>query len=332
MTKAINGKVVKGLGGLYCVRTTEEGAPFLFSCRARGLFRHKDEKVLVGDLVRVTYDDSDPENTAVIDEVLPRRSCLIRPPMANLDYLFCVIAAARPAPILETLDKLLAIAEHHGVEPIVIVTKADFGEEESKKYTDLYRQVGLRVFCVSGETGTGVGELRAYLDGILREGRSAAFAGASGVGNPPCSTPCSRTFALPPTPSPPALSAGVTPRATWSFTRWERAPTPAILPIRPAFPCWTLPTLIFLSWRTCLTPSASSVPTLANAATAIAPTRARARANVRLHGRWRRAELPPAATKATKSSGTCFTPKSTPISKAPKSEASQKTALCLSKS
>ena len=182
MTKAINGKVVKGLGGLYCVRTTEEGAPFLFSCRARGLFRHKDEKVLVGDLVRVTYDDSDPENTAVIDEVLPRRSCLIRPPMANLDYLFCVIAAARPAPILETLDKLLAIAEHHGVEPIVIVTKADFGEEESKKYTDLYRQVGLRVFCVSGETGTGVGELRAYLDGILREGRSAAFAGASGVG------------------------------------------------------------------------------------------------------------------------------------------------------
>ena len=181
MEQIIQGKVVKGLGGLYEVLTDSPTTP-RFSCRARGVFRHAEEKVTIGDVVEIRYDDTDPENTAVIHAILPRRNCLIRPPVSNLDYLFCVIAAAKPAPVLETLDKLLAIAEHNEIEPIVIVTKADFGEEESRFYTDLYRRAGITAFCVSGAEGTGVDQLRAYLDEHLRDGRSAAFAGASGVG------------------------------------------------------------------------------------------------------------------------------------------------------
>lgn len=181
MEQICKGKVVKGLGGLYEVLTDNPLYPHI-SCRARGVFRHADEKVMVGDMVEVRYDDADPENTAVIHAILPRRNCLIRPPVSNLDYLFCVIAAAKPAPVLETLDKLLAIAEHNEIEPIVVVTKADFSQEESRYYNDLYRKVGLTTFCVSGADGTGVDALRAYLDEHLRDGKSAAFAGASGVG------------------------------------------------------------------------------------------------------------------------------------------------------
>ncbi len=181
MEQICNGKVVKGLGGLYEVLTDSPLYPHI-SCRARGVFRHADEKVMVGDMVEVRYDDADPQNTAVIHAILPRRNCLIRPPVSNLDYIFCVIAAAKPAPVLETLDKLLAIAEHNEIEPIVVVTKADFSEEESRYYTDLYSKVGLTTFCVSGADGTGVDGLRAYLDEHLRDGRCAAFAGASGVG------------------------------------------------------------------------------------------------------------------------------------------------------
>ena len=70
----------------------------LFSCRAKGAFRHEDEKVTVGDEVVLRYDESAPEETAVIREILPRKNILIRPPLANLDILFSVIAAARPAP------------------------------------------------------------------------------------------------------------------------------------------------------------------------------------------------------------------------------------------
>ena len=117
----VNGKILKGLGGLYTVRTVSEGTVRLFSCRAKGAFRHEDEKVTVGDEVVLRYDESAPEETAVIREILPRKNILIRPPLANLDILFSVIAAARPAPVTETLDKLLAIAEYNGIEPVLIV-------------------------------------------------------------------------------------------------------------------------------------------------------------------------------------------------------------------
>lgn len=178
----VNGKIVKGLGGLYTVRTVSEGAVRLFSCRAKGAFRHEDEKVTVGDEVVLRYDESAPEETAVIREILPRKNILIRPPLANLDILFSVIAAARPAPVTETLDKLLAIAEHNGIEPVLIVTKSDCDPAAAEHYTALYRQAGFTVFPLSGAAGVGVEPLRAYIAEHVRGGRSAAFAGASGVG------------------------------------------------------------------------------------------------------------------------------------------------------
>ncbi len=182
MEKTIQGKIIKGLGGLYEIRVADDAGVHRFSCRAKGAFRHADEKVTVGDEVIVRYDDLDPENTAVIREILPRKNCLIRPPLSNLDYLFCVMAAAKPAPVLTTIDKLIAIAIHNDITPVAVVTKSDFDEAESRRYTELYRSVGIPVFCTSGEVGAGIEELRSYLETHVRNGKSAAFAGASGVG------------------------------------------------------------------------------------------------------------------------------------------------------
>ena len=98
----MTGVVVKGLGGLFEV-LTDLGR---IVCRARGTLKRDEDKVLIGDRVELAA----PDGEYVIEKVLPRRNVLIRPPIANLDALYCVIAAARPAPALETLDKLLAIA------------------------------------------------------------------------------------------------------------------------------------------------------------------------------------------------------------------------------
>ena len=73
MEQIICGKVIKGLGGLYEVLTQNPDTP-RFSCRARGVFRHAEEKVTVGDVVEVRYDDTDPENTAVIHAILARKN------------------------------------------------------------------------------------------------------------------------------------------------------------------------------------------------------------------------------------------------------------------
>ncbi len=182
METTVQGKIVKGLGGLYEVRVINGREVVRIACRAKGAFRHADEKVTVGDVVTIRYDDADPENTAVIREITPRKNLLIRPPVSNLDYLICVMAAAKPAPVLTTIDKLIAIAVHNDITPVVVVTKSDFDEAESRRYTNLYRSVGIPVFCTSGEVGSGVEELRGFLEEHVKNGASAAFAGASGVG------------------------------------------------------------------------------------------------------------------------------------------------------
>ena len=53
MIKERYGKVVKGLGGLYETRISEDGRVERLVCRAKGVLRRDDEKLLVGDEVRI---------------------------------------------------------------------------------------------------------------------------------------------------------------------------------------------------------------------------------------------------------------------------------------
>ena len=175
------GKVVKGLGGLYEVRVAEDGEVSRLACRAKGVLKRDEEKVLVGDDVKLLIDDSTPDGI-VISEVLTRRSSLIRPPMSNLDILFIVISAKKPTPVLETVDKLIAIAEHNKISPIVVVTKSDLDPGYTEELKGIYALAGIPVFVTSSRLGDGLDEVSRYISLELRGGRCAAFAGASGVG------------------------------------------------------------------------------------------------------------------------------------------------------
>ena len=191
------GRVLKSEGGRFTVRLlrTEPVSP-LDGCtvlaRARGTLR--SEKVLVGDYVEVGYDESSytvgedgtvtakEDGTGIrIDRIEPRRNKLIRPPMANLDLLFVTMAAVRPAPDLETVDKMTCIANHEGIEPVIVVTKRDLDEKEADRLAKIYRTAGLKVYAVSAVTGEGIEELKEYIFSET-DGKLAAFAGASGVG------------------------------------------------------------------------------------------------------------------------------------------------------
>ena len=172
-----NGKVIKGLGGLFEVRIFDTGE--IISCRAKGSLKRDEEKVYVGDNVTVALDDATPDSV-VISRVEERQNSLIRPPMANLDYLFIVFAAAKPSPVIETVDKLISIAEYSGIEPVVVITKADIAA--AKEYEEVYRLAGIPVFVTSSESGEGTDALSEYIEKNIKSGKTAAFAGASGVG------------------------------------------------------------------------------------------------------------------------------------------------------
>ena len=175
------GKVIKGLGGLYVTEIREDGKITYLESRAKGTLKRDDERVLIGDNVVLTVDDSTPDGI-VISEVLPRKNSLIRPPLSNLDYLFIVFAVKRPVPVLETVDKLVSIAEHNSITPVIVVTKADLDPALAKEYREIYAKVGISAFVTSSDTGLGTEELSGFIKGEITGGKTAAFAGASGVG------------------------------------------------------------------------------------------------------------------------------------------------------
>ena len=191
------GKLIRGVGGLYHVRLDAGEAPLsgaVVTARAKGNFRHEGQTPLVGDRVFLTVDEALlPKNDRgeplpppdgggiVIERILPRKNALIRPPMANLDYIFITLAAAHPAPVLETVDKLISIAEYNGIEPVLVIGKRDLAPDLAKELRKTYTVAGFSVFLLSAGTGEGVDALRDFLHQNLN-GKTAAFAGASGVG------------------------------------------------------------------------------------------------------------------------------------------------------
>lgn len=184
--EAIHGKILQGVGGLYTVRVTEKDSPLLsntLSCRARGVFRHEKCTPLPGDTVLLApaEEGEGKEDEFVIWEIVDRKSALIRPPLANLDYLFVTMAAAAPDPILITVDKLIAIAEHNHIEPVIIITKCELAPAYAKELTSLYEQSGFTVFCLSAKETVGIEPLAEFIRQALPR-HIAAFAGASGIG------------------------------------------------------------------------------------------------------------------------------------------------------
>ncbi|MBE6613416.1 MAG: ribosome small subunit-dependent GTPase A [Ruminococcaceae bacterium] len=205
MELKFGGKLIKGVGGLYEIRIASEDAEKIRAegvkmdgdtvlCKARGVFRHEKMTLLCGDdvtlridtdLMRVSDADSrggkrgdEARAGVMIEEMLPRRNEIIRPPMANIDIIFAVFAAAKPEPALSTVDKLVTIAEYKEIEPVIVITKADLAPDAAERYAEIYRKCGFRVFI------EGMGMDGGELEQFIRENadRVSVFAGASGVG------------------------------------------------------------------------------------------------------------------------------------------------------
>ena len=122
--------------------------------------------------MKFTVNDG-AENT--IDEILPRRNVLVRPPIANIDRLFVVTSICEPKPNTLVIDKLIAIAENNNIEPILVITKNDLGD--SKELENIYKTAGFETVITSAETGEGTERIKELIEGHI-----SAFAGNTGVG------------------------------------------------------------------------------------------------------------------------------------------------------
>lgn len=141
------------------------------------------DTVSVGDRVRFVEIGKD---MGVIEEVLPRRSRLVRAGfrreehtiVCNLDQLVIVFACAEPNPDVWKLDRFLIAAEAEGLDSLIVANKRDLVPEMAwhQPFAE-FAAIGYRVLPTSAKTGEGVDCLRD----ALRD-KVSAFVGPSGVG------------------------------------------------------------------------------------------------------------------------------------------------------
>ena len=171
----MQGRIIKGIAGFYYVYDVVESA--VYECKAKGIFRKEKIKPLVGDMVEYEVLDTQ-ERTGNISEILPRKSELIRPAVANIDQALVVFAVTKPKPHFNLLDRFLVMMERQEIPVVICFNKKDIAEvPEIEELKEVYAACGYQVIFTSARMGENIEEVREVLKGKL-----TAVAGPSGVG------------------------------------------------------------------------------------------------------------------------------------------------------
>jgi ribosome biogenesis GTPase len=141
----IEGIIIRGVGGNYYVDIGDK----MIECRARGLFRHKNIKPLVGDrvLIRITEED---EDAGYIEEIIDRKSEIKRPNIANAQQLIIIFSVKNPEPSFLLMDKLLIAASSNKLDPVICINKSDLADEgEKDKILEIFKNTGYKIIFTS---------------------------------------------------------------------------------------------------------------------------------------------------------------------------------------
>lgn len=170
----MRGKIIKGIAGFYYVHTEEL---CVYECRAKGIFRKEKIKPLVGDNVELEILDAQKKEGSVT-RILPRRSSLIRPAVANVDQALVLFSIVKPEPNFNLLDRFLIMLEQQHLPCILCFNKSDIASEKEREFLqNVYEGSGYRLLFISVKKERGLEEVRELL-----RGKTTTLAGPSGVG------------------------------------------------------------------------------------------------------------------------------------------------------
>lgn len=170
----MKGKIVKGIAGFYYVHVVDYG---LYECKAKGIFRKRKIKPLIGDNVQIDVID-EKEKTGNIVEILPRENELIRPAVSNIDQAMVIFAAAEPNPNFNLLDRFLLLMGKQEVPVIICFNKRDIvKQKELDLLYHTYEKCGYEILFTSTYTEEGIEQVKEQL-----KGKTTVLAGPSGVG------------------------------------------------------------------------------------------------------------------------------------------------------
>ncbi len=169
----MQGKIIKGIAGFYYVHTSMG----LIECKAKGSFRNKQIKPLVGDVAEIQMTDEEKRLGNIIG-LHTRKNVLIRPASANIDQALVIFAIVKPSPNYNLLDRFLIMMENQKLPCIICFNKQDIASrQECEELVNAYGRCGYEVLFVSGTRKEGLDKIKARL-----KGKTTVVAGPSGVG------------------------------------------------------------------------------------------------------------------------------------------------------
>ena len=149
----------------------------VYECKAKGIFRNRGIKPVVGDDVEFTVLDEETQE-GNIDEILPRKNALIRPASANVDQALVVFSIMQPDPNLNLLDRFLIMMLAQDIPVTICFNKVDLrSEKKQQEYREIYEKAGYSVIFTSTYENDGIEAVRDLL-----RGKTTILAGPSGVG------------------------------------------------------------------------------------------------------------------------------------------------------
>lgn len=167
----MNGKIIKSLKELYFVETEHK----IFQAKARGNFRIKGIKPLVGDNVIIDIQD---DKNAYITKILDRKNEIKRPNIANIDQILVFVTINNPPLNLYNLDKYLSMCEFLDIDVVIMLTKIDLADDKKiDALRKIYENIGYQVIKVNNYKDF---PKDCVMD-VLKN-KTSAVSGASGVG------------------------------------------------------------------------------------------------------------------------------------------------------
>jgi len=167
----MQGIIIGNISNTYKIKTDTK----IYEAYARGKFKNEEITPLVGDKVEIQITDVE-NNSAIIEQILPRKNEIKRPKMANIDQIIFIVSTKNPKPDLLMLDKQLAYVEKLEIEPIIIINKIDL-QDTYKEIQKLYTSIGYKTIVTSAKHKQGIDEVRSIL-----KNKISVFSGNSGVG------------------------------------------------------------------------------------------------------------------------------------------------------
>lgn len=170
-TEMKQGTLIRGMGGFYTV-VDAQGQAYTLRCKKK--FRRMQLSPLVGD--QVLFTPGTGEEHGWLEEILPRKSQCLRPPVANVELLLMVVSPV-PEPDLTLVDRMMIRARAQGMDMVLVINKCDLDGSLAESLRRQYAGAQVPVCAVSARSGTGLDQLKAMM-----RGRLCCLTGQSGVG------------------------------------------------------------------------------------------------------------------------------------------------------